>query len=106
MVIQDINIKAEIKSAITAIDPNAEVILFGSQARGEAGKYSDWDILVLTSKPIKNLKDQEPYRNAIFQIMVDTDEVITVIIRNKDTWELKHAQTPLFREISEEGILL
>jgi predicted nucleotidyltransferase len=106
MVVQGINIKAEIKSAIRAIDPFADVILFGSQARGEAGKYSDWDILVLTSKPIQNLKDQEPYRNAIFQIMMDTDEVISIIIRNKETWKSKHTQTPLFHEISEEGILL
>lgn len=106
MVIQEINIRKEIKSAIRAVDPSAEVILFGSQARGEAGKYSDWDILVLTSRHIQNLKDQEPYRNAIFQVMMDTDEVISIIIRNKETWETKHAQTPLFNEIKEEGILL
>ena len=106
MVIKKLSIRQEIKSAIRAVDPNAEVILFGSQARGEAGKDSDWDVLVLASVPIINLKDQEPFRNAIFQVMMDTDELISIIVRNRNTWKEKHAQTPLFQEISKEGIIL
>lgn len=36
-----------IKETVLAIDETAEVILFGSQARGEAGVESDWDLLIL-----------------------------------------------------------
>jgi uncharacterized protein len=38
-----------IKQAILEIDPSAQVILFGSRARGNASPQSDWDI---TSKII------------------------------------------------------
>lgn len=36
-----------IKSKIKEKNSNAEVILFGSHARGEAHSDSDWDILIL-----------------------------------------------------------
>ena len=38
-----------ISSSIKSKDPNAEVILFGSHARGTARSESDWDILILVN---------------------------------------------------------
>ncbi|WP_461102555.1 nucleotidyltransferase domain-containing protein [Spirosoma koreense] len=35
----------EVKRSVMAIDPNAEVWLFGSRARGDAREDSDWDFL-------------------------------------------------------------
>jgi predicted nucleotidyltransferase len=100
------HIRKQIKNAIEAVDPTAEVILYGSQARGDAHEDSDWDILVLADKPIECLRDQEPYRNAIFSVMLENDELISTIIRNKTTWKEKHFKAPLFHEISKEGIRL
>ena len=40
-----------IKEKIMEKDPTAEVILFGSHARGDANKDSDWDILILVNIP-------------------------------------------------------
>jgi len=40
-----------IKAKIMEKDPTAEVILFGSHARGDANKDSDWDILILVNIP-------------------------------------------------------
>ncbi|MER3497893.1 MAG: hypothetical protein C4308_04290 [Chitinophagaceae bacterium] len=40
----------EIKKAVLQIDHSADVILFGSWARGDFKDESDWDILILTSK--------------------------------------------------------
>jgi len=45
----------KVKEIVQATDPEAEVILFGSRARGDAMEDSDWDILILTPKAV-NLK--------------------------------------------------
>ena len=41
-----------VKQSVQEIDPQAEVWLFGSRARGDARPDSDWDFLVLTEKPV------------------------------------------------------
>ena len=40
--------KARIKANVLEVNPEAEVWLYGSRARGTAREDSDWDILVLT----------------------------------------------------------
>jgi predicted nucleotidyltransferase len=45
-------ILAQIKKAILAIVPDAQVYLFGSRARGDWHDESDWDILVLTQETV------------------------------------------------------
>ncbi|GHT28077.1 hypothetical protein AGMMS49574_01660 [Bacteroidia bacterium] len=41
--------------------PNDTMILFGSQARGDARPDSDWDLLVLLDKPEKEFEDYDNY---------------------------------------------
>jgi len=38
----------DVKCTVLELDPEAEVVLFGSRARGDARADSDWDFLVLT----------------------------------------------------------
>lgn len=95
-----------IKRAISTIDPSAEVHLFGSRARGDAKEDSDWDILVLVDKDVDRIQSQAPYREAILQVMTETDQVISTFIRNKDKWNTLHRMAPLFHEVEREGVLL
>ena len=37
----------KIKTSVKEVDPQSEVVLFGSRARGEQRSDSDWDILIL-----------------------------------------------------------
>lgn len=91
-----------IKQRVKGIDPEARVILFGSRARGDWGKNSDWDFLILLHK-----KASEPFkreiRDSIYEIELDTDEVISTIIENEVDW-LKYEIIPLFKIIEKEGI--
>jgi hypothetical protein len=49
---KDNYIARRIRTCIDPIDPKAKEIIFGSRARGDAKKESDWDILILTEFPV------------------------------------------------------
>ncbi len=57
----------EIKEYVNEIDNNAEVILFGSQARNEEKEDSDWDILILVSTSVET-KDEQKFRHKLFEL--------------------------------------
>jgi predicted nucleotidyltransferase len=67
-------------SRISHQDPKAEVILFGSHARGQAGEESDWDILILIDGPKKNRLIEEKYRDEMFQLELELGEAISTFI--------------------------
>jgi len=48
-----------IRQAVNQVDDMAEVILFGSRARGDEHQGSDWDILVLTDDPVDLEKEMK-----------------------------------------------
>ena len=95
-----------IKKKIMEKDPTAEVILYGSHARGDANKDSDWDILILVNKPDYDRGMENIYRNPLFLIELDIEEVISVFIRSKEKWETLHAGGPFYNNIKKEGIFL
>lgn len=99
----------QVKATVRQIDPQAEVILFGSRARGDARRGdarpdSDWDFLVLTSYPL-NSKNRYLIVDAVFeQVELVVEEVITLIMHEKAEWYDKYSVTPLFQCIREDGI--
>jgi predicted nucleotidyltransferase len=97
------NIIKLIKSSIRSIDPKAQVIIFGSRARGDARKDSDWDILILTDYPVST-EIERSFRNNLFDIEIDTGEVFSTFVYQKQIWNTKHIVTPLYRNIKREGV--
>ena len=100
---KDNNIIKLIKSSIRSIDPKAQVIIFGSRARGDARKDSDWDILILTDLPVST-EIERSFRNNLFDIEIDTGEVFSTFVYQKQIWNTKHIVTPLYRNIKREGV--
>ena len=45
-------ITSKVKQTVKEFDPNAEVILFGSRARGDYNKDAGWDFLILTDRNV------------------------------------------------------
>jgi len=52
------NISRLIRKNVNEMDDNAEIILYGSRARGDERIDSDWDILVLTDYPVSLEKEK------------------------------------------------
>jgi len=92
----------EVKRNVQQIDPQAEVWLFGSRARGDARDDSDWDFLVLTDKPV-DWTFKRRLRDHLFQLGLDSERTIGTVIQNRNVWEdLK--VTDLYQNVQEDGI--
>lgn len=95
-----------IKSKVLQKNPNAEVILFGSHARGEAHSDSDWDILILLNTLNVDRNIEKEYREELFDIELEIEEPISTFVFSRKVWETKHSITPLYRNIEKDGIRL
>lgn len=95
-----------ISMRIKSQDPGAEVILFGSHARGQANDESDWDVLILIDKPKTDRSIEEKYRNEMFQLELELGEPISTFVYSKNDWETRYYHTPLYQNVKEEGIRL
>ncbi len=65
-----------IKAEVYNKNPHAEIILFGSQARQEEKKSSDWDILILLNEPKVDIKTEKDFRERLFEVELENGEVI------------------------------
>ena len=92
---------SRIKYAVLSVDDKAEVILFGSRARGDNNKDSDWDILVLTDKEA-NVALQNKIRDKVYDIELEFVAPVSTIIRSKEEWE-STAITPFYKNVLREG---
>ncbi len=99
------NILQRIKENIGKVDPKADVILYGSRARGDEKPDSDWDILVLTDYPV-NLEKERIFRNNLYELELETGEPFSVFVYSKEDWTSKQKITPFFDNVIEEGIML
>lgn len=83
-----------------------EIKLFGSRARGEARRSSDYDILlVLKKRPKLN----EPQSEIIAQSAYDVLDrygifLSTVVFGEKDLWRSRRIGTPFTYWVDKEGI--
>ncbi|NOQ24648.1 MAG: nucleotidyltransferase domain-containing protein [Bacteroidales bacterium] len=94
-----------IKQTVGKIDPNAEIILYGSRARGTERKDSDWDILILTDYPIDITKERA-FRNSLYDLELETGEPFSVFVYSKVNWDTKQIITPFYVNVTNEGVKL
>ena len=100
-----VEILSNIKSTVREVDKQAEVILFGSQSRDEENEHSDWDILILSSKPT-NLKNEQTFRHKLFELELIYGVALSTFVYSKTEWKNKHYITPFYQNIQKDGIKL
>ena len=82
--------------------PDSEVYLYGSQARGNANKLSDWDLLILLNRPNISFDLETKFMNEFYDLELETGEVISPLIYSKYDWNNKYFITPLFENIKND----
>jgi predicted nucleotidyltransferase len=96
----------DLKAEILKIEPTAQLILYGSRARGDAKPDSDWDLLLLTEKNKVSFELEDALRMPVTLKELELAEVLSLQIFNKSEWHTKFRITPYYENIQREGILV
>lgn len=99
-------ILSEIKRLVLLQEPGAEIILYGSHARGDYRSDSDMDLLILLQKDAISYADEKRISYPLYELELQTQQVISPFIKSKKTWYEKYPNTALFINIKEDGIAL
>ncbi len=94
-----------IREYVKEIDPKAEIILYGSRARGDERANSDWDILILTNYA-SDINTERRFRNKLYDLELETGEPLSVFVYSKEEWMTKQRITPFYQNVTQEGIRL
>jgi len=93
----------EIQTLKRQILPNERLVLFGSQARGDAREDSDWDLLVLLNKEKRNfIEDYDRYAYPFAELGLKYNTYISAKVYSVKDWE---TYPSIFRyNVEREGI--
>ena len=96
----------KIKQVARSTTPEGSVVLlFGSRARGEAHKGSDWDILIVLPKDFLQQSDYDMVSYPLVELGWTLGEQINPIIYTKKEWEA-NSITSFYDNVQRDAISL
>ena len=96
----------QIRQTVREVEPDAEIILYGSRSRGDAVLESDWDLLILVDGHLNDERTDQ-IRHRLYEVEWESGEVISSIVRNRKEWNSDLYQAmPFYKRVSQEGIRL
>ena len=102
----DIELLKRCEKAIRQVVPDADVILYGSRARGDANKYSDYDILIIVNGSV-DMALEERILDKIYPLELETCQVLTFIVYSQQDWNSPlYRAMPLHKNVDRDGVIL
>lgn len=95
-----------LKSILKRVVPNAQAILYGSEARGEARPDSDVDLLILLDKNEITLEEEEKITAPLYDMEFEKGIIISPIVMTRKRWEEAKRQTLFYYNVLKDGVLL
>ena len=87
---------------IEALGQPVKVIMYGSQARGDATKYSDIDLLVIV--PSLNPDMRKLVSEIAWEVGFDAGKVISTVPTTREKMKY-YAILPFYKNVKKEGIV-
>ncbi len=85
-------------------DRLGSIILYGSQARGDAEEGSDIDIVLALKGCVSPLEERDRIGDILFELDLKYDTVISLVV--VDAQDLDMRQTPFLLNVRREGVVL
>ena len=102
----DLDLLRRCKEAVSHVTADSEVVLYGSRARGEADKDSDYDILILVDGPV-DMAIKKRILSNVYPLELETGAVLTLIVYSKQKWNSPlYRAMPFRKNVEAEGVLL
>jgi predicted nucleotidyltransferase len=99
------NILNNIALKVHSVLPDANVMLYGSRARGDWHEESDWDILILTSQEV-NRSVKDAVWDAVYPVSLEIASFVSPFIVQKDAWENYPGYYSLKKSIAHELVAM
>ncbi len=93
----------QVKEAVHEVEPQADIILFGSRSRGDSVSDSDWDFLILVDGLV-NDERTDRIRHQLYEIEWESGAVLSSIVRSRDEWDSAlYRSMPFHQRVEHEG---
>lgn len=94
-----------IKQSVYDSEQNANVLLFGSYARGTQGALSDIDLLILVDKDAVTPKEEDKITFPLYSIGFEEGIIISPFVYTKNAW-INHVVTPFYENVNKDARVL
>ena len=100
-------ILSELRKLANVIFANfpASVYLYGSRARGDAGRNSDWDLLIITDDNIDKQEAYEKFAYPFTEFGWRLGEEIIPLLYTRSEWQAER-NTSFYLNVQNEAILI
>lgn len=96
----------EIKRRAAAVAPDAEVVLYGSYARGDNGPDPDIDLLILVGREKVGFEEEKQIAFPLFDLEISSGRAISPRVLTRKEWYSRPVITPFFLNVQREGRML
>ncbi len=83
-----------------------QILLFGSRARGTAGPYSDWDVLIVTFEALTVPQKMQLSREIRRRLAAELLDVDVLIFSQQEVARLKEVPGTVVQAVFTEGNVL
>ena len=96
----------DLKSIVESHVPGAEVILYGSAARGTRQPDSDYDVLIITPRKLSS-REKEKLDAVVYHLELDREVVLSAMICAQEEWSRSiFGASPYRKNVVKDGIVL